>query len=385
MRKRIALLGSTGSIGKNVIDVVAAMGDDFRLTSLAAHRNTDSLARQIRELRPDRAVIFDESLLPELKKKAGAVKTEISAGGDALESLARDAEVDMVFQAMSGAAGMPISLAAVESGHTLALANKESLVMAGHVLMPLAREKNARIIPVDSEHSAIMQLLEGSAPSDVRRVIITASGGPFYDRTLEDLEAISPDEALNHPTWKMGQRITVDSATLMNKALEIIEAKWLFDLAPSQIEVVIHRQSVVHSIVEFRDNSMYAQMSVPDMRLPIQHALTYPERTPGRIERLNLADVASLTFEKPDTARFPALKMGFHVVEEEGISGAVLNAADEAAVAAFLDGKMSFARIIPVVKQVLSKHRSIPKAGIEQILAADKWAREEVRKCLLTG
>ncbi len=385
MCKRIALLGSTGSIGKNVIDVVAAMGDDSRLTSLAAHKDTDSLARQIRELRPDRAVIFDESLLPELKKKAGAVKTEISAGGDALESLARDTEVDMVFQAMSGAAGMPISLAAVESGHTLALANKESLVMAGHVLMPLAKEKGARIIPVDSEHSAIMQLLEGSAPSDVRRVIITASGGPFYDRAPEDLETISPDEALNHPTWKMGRRITVDSATLMNKALEIIEAKWLFDLEPSQIEVVIHRQSVVHSIVEFRDNSMYAQMSVPDMRLPIQYALTYPERMPGRIERLNLTDVASLTFEKADPARFPALKMGFRVVEEEGTSGAVLNAADETAVAAFLEGKMSFARIIPVVEQVLNKHRSIPGAGIEQILAADKWARGEVRKCLLTG
>ena len=382
MPKRVALLGSTGSIGKNVISVISAMKKDFRITSLAAHRNIDALARQIAEIRPELAVIRDERLLPRLKEMTSAVKTDILAGEDALVEIARDPNNDLVFQAMSGAAGLPVSLAAVKAGRPLALANKESLVAAGHILIPLAVQTGSRIIPVDSEHSAIMQLLECGGRSSIKRVIITASGGALFDRKQEDLDSIRPDEALNHPTWSMGRRITIDSATLMNKALEIIEAKWLFNLDPSQIEVVIHRQSIVHSFVEFCDNSVYAQMSVPDMRLPIQYALTYPERRPGGIRPLDLAEIKSLTFEKPDFARFPSLALGFDVAREGGTCGAVLNAADEAAVEAFLDGKIPFTQIIPTVKAVLDNHENIREATIEHILAADKWARTEAEKCM---
>ncbi len=382
MRKRIALLGSTGSIGKNVIDVAAAMGDEIEIVALAANRSVAALAEQIRLLRPKQAVIRDESLLEDLKQKTGAVSTELTCGDKALLELARDGATDLIFQAMSGAAGLPISLAALETGHDLALANKESLVTAGHILMPLAAKKGMQIIPVDSEHSAIMQAIGEADPTWIKRVIITASGGSLFNHDPAKLDNISVDEVLNHPTWSMGPRITVDSATLINKALEIIEAKWLFNLEPSQIEVVIHRQSIIHSIVEFADNTMIAQMSLPDMRLPIQYALTLPRRKPGRVAALDLAEVGSLTFEKPDFARFTALELGYRVMQEGGTAGAVLNAADETAVAAFLNGKISFTRIIPVVKEILDRHENTGQADIEHILAADKWARDEAEKIL---
>ncbi len=379
--KRIALLGSTGSIGVNVLDVTSSMRDRAEITSLAANRNADLLARQIRDVKPRRAVIRDESLLADLKSKTGAVETEIEAGESALLDLARDPEIDTVFNSISGAAGLPVSLAAIESGNTLALANKESLVMAGSILMPLARKNGVEIIPVDSEHSAIMQALGGADKRVIKRVIITASGGALFESTPSELARITVAEVLNHPTWNMGRRITVDSATLLNKALEIIEARWLFDLEPSQIEVLIHRQSIVHSIVEFADNSMIAQLGVPDMRLPIQYALTYPDRIRGNAARLELAEVASLTFEQPDSERFPALALGYRVLEAGGTSGAVLNAADETAVAVFLEGDIPFTDIIPLVEKTLNEHEPIPEPTIEQILAADRWARDEVKKC----
>ena len=358
------------------------MPDEIEIVALAANRSVAALAEQIRTLRPARAVIRDESLLGKLKRAAGPVPTELACGEEALLELARDTATDLVFQAMSGAAGLPLSLAAVETGHDLALANKESLVAAGHVLMPLAADKGVRIIPVDSEHSAIMQAIGEAKPSWIKRVIITASGGALFDRDPAQLDGITVDEVLAHPTWSMGRRITVDSATLLNKALEIIEAKWLFDLEPSQIEVVIHRQSIIHSIVEFVDNTMIAQMSLPDMRGPIQYALTLPRRRPGRVPATDLAAIGSLTFERADFARFPALELGYRIIKQGGTSGAVLNAADETAVAAFLDGRISFTRIIPVVREVLDRHHNNEKANIADILAADGWARDEAEKIL---
>ena len=380
--KSIALLGSTGSIGRNVVEVVKNLGDGFRIEALSAHKSVETLAGQIRDIRPRLAVITDESLLKPLREKAGAADCEILGGRDALESVVRSGGFDIVFHAIAGGVGLRYSMAAIEAGGTLALANKESLVMAGRLLMDAARRKGADILPVDSEHSAILQSLAGNQHSAIKRVIVTASGGPFYDCTPERLDKVTPEEALNHPTWTMGRKITIDSATLMNKALEVIEAKWLFDLDASQIEVLVHRQSVVHSMVEFCDNSVIAQMGVPDMRIPIQYALTYPERRRSVAPRLDMAAVGNLTFEEPDMERFPALRLGFEVARRGGNSGAVLNAANEVAVAAFLGGRISFAKISQIVEEVLKRHAFVEGPSLEEIYSADSSARLEAEKCL---
>lgn len=380
--KSIALLGSTGSIGRNVVEVTKGLGDKCRIEALSAHRSVEALAGQIREVRPRLAVITDESLLKTLRDRVGATECEILGGGDALESVIRSGGFDIVFNAVSGAAGLRYSVAAIEAGSTPALANKESLVMAGHLLVDLAKDKGVGILPVDSEHSAILQSLAGNQHSAIKRIIITASGGPFYDCTPEQLERVTPEEALNHPTWKMGRKITIDSATLMNKALEIIEAKWLFGLDASQIEVLVHRQSIVHSMVEFCDNSVIAQMGVPDMRIPIQYALTYPGRSAGATPRLDVAAVGSLTFERPDMERFPALRLGFEVARRGGNSGAVLNAANEVAVAAFLKGAIPLTKVARIVEDVLNHHAFVEEPSLDEVYSADASARKEAEKCL---
>lgn len=380
--KSIALLGSTGSIGRNTVEVVKGLGGECRIAALAACSSVEALAAQIRDLRPRVAVITDASLLEALKAKTGATECEILGGEDALESVIRSGGFDIVFHSISGGAGLKYSVAAIEAGSALALANKESLVMAGHLLIPMARDRGVSIVPVDSEHSAILQSLAGNSRGAVRRVIITASGGPFYDCSREQLERVTPEQALNHPTWKMGRKITIDSATLMNKALEIIEAKWLFDLDASQIEVLVHRQSIVHSMVEFCDNSVIAQMGVPDMRIPIQYALTHPGRRSGATPRLDLAAARSLTFEKPDVERFPAIRLGFEAARRGGTSGAALNAANEVTAAAFLEGAIPFTRIVEIVEAVLGRHSFVEDPSIGEIYSADSSARKEATQCL---
>jgi len=380
--KSIALLGSTGSIGCNAIEVVKNLGGECRVDLIAAGRSVEALAEQIRDARPRFAVITDESLLGALMAHSGGTDCEVLGGADALEGLIRSEKFDIVFHAISGGIGLRFSVAAIEAGSTLALANKESMVMAGHILMPLARKRGVSILPVDSEHSAILQSIGNNGHDAIKRVVITASGGPFYGYTEGQLAEVTPAQALNHPTWKMGRKITIDSATLMNKALEVIEAKWLFDLDASQIEVLVHRQSIVHSMVEFCDNSVIAQMGVPDMRIPIQYALTYPKRRRGATPALDLALVGCLTFEKPDMERFPALRLGFEAAGRGGASGAALNAANEVAVAAFLGGKIAFTRIARTVEEVLKRQEFTEAPTLAEIYSADAWARKETEKCL---
>ena len=307
---------------------------------------------------------------------------QILTGEDSVRKMVSNGDVDIVISAIVGAAGLPAAIEVIKSGKTLALANKEALVMAGGLIMSMAKEKGVKILPVDSEHSAVLQALSAGRPDEVKKIIITASGGPFYNRPKEELSEVTLEEALNHPTWKMGQKITIDSATLMNKALEVIEAKWLFNLSSTQIEVIIHPESIVHSLVEFCDGSVIAQMGLPDMKVPIQYALTYPHRENGSTESLDLAKLGSLNFRKPDMDKFPALRLGYEVVEKGGTMGATLNAANEIAVQAFIERKIKFTDITELVERVMNKHNFIKDPDLEDIMHADNYARKETKRCI---
>lgn len=376
------VLGSTGSIGLSTLDVVAHSAGRFEIIGLSAHHNIDTLFEQARSFRPrwvaltdgDSAAQADRSLLPP--------ETELLVGSDAVARMVSDRDVDIVVSAIVGAAGLSGTCEALRSGKTVALANKESLVVAGELVMELARENRATILPVDSEHSAIFQALAGAngqaSTDSVERIVLTGSGGPFRGKTRDELSRVTVEEALRHPTWKMGPKITVDSATLMNKALEVIEAHWLFQLPPRQIDVIIHPESIVHSFVEFRDGSVLAQLSPPDMRLPIQYALEYPDRRPGPAKRLDWQALRALHFEPPDRSTFPALDLGYEVAESGGTCGVVLNAANEAAVGEFLQGNLAFLDIARVCKSVLAQHHFSPRPSLEELMAADRWARQEV-------
>ncbi|MCX5683876.1 MAG: 1-deoxy-D-xylulose-5-phosphate reductoisomerase, partial [Planctomycetota bacterium] len=325
---------------------------------------------------------FDERTARELRNALPkGVAPEILTGPAGLVALAARGDVDIVLSAVVGGAGLPAALAAVRAGKRLALANKEALVMAGDLVMAEAARSGAEVIPVDSEHSAINQSLSGGKRSELRRVLLTASGGPYNRRPAEDIAAVTPQEALNHPTWSMGPKITIDSATLMNKSLEVIEAHHLFGLAVDQIQVIIHCESTVHSLVEFVDGSCIAQLGPPNMRPPIQYALTYPERRPAPWPRLDLAMLGRLHFEEPDMRKFPALALGFEVVRRGGTLGAALSGADETAVAAFLGGEIRFTDMVPLVKRVLDAHSWVAKPTLDEILTADTWAREEAKRC----
>jgi 1-deoxy-D-xylulose-5-phosphate reductoisomerase len=372
--KHIAVLGSTGSIGTSCLDVVRAHPMQMRVVGLAAHSRWEPLMEQCREFRPRRAAIADESLRGKVTDGAAV---NLQFGEEAVVAVATDPEANVVIAGIVGAAGLRGTWAAVEAGKTIGLANKETLVLAGAQVTQKARETGARLIPVDSEHSAVFQALQSGKPAEVARVILTASGGPFRGWSRSQLAEVTPRQALAHPTWQMGPKITVDSATLMNKALEIIEARWLFQLAVEQIDVVIHPQSIVHSLVEFVDGSVIAQMSPPDMRLPIQYAITYPDRLPGVGARLNLAAAGPLEFAAPDCDAFPALELGFEVARSGGTSGAVLNAANEVAVQRFLDGALRFVEIPRVCRDVLHHHRYDPHPTLEELLRQDAWARKE--------
>lgn len=380
--KNIALLGSTGSIGRNALDVIRSLGTDYSATALTSNSNWEMLAQQVEEYHPKRVAIVDGEGGRRLKERLSGNSVQILTGEESIEEIVADANINFVLSAIVGAAALPATLTAIEHKKNLALANKEALVMAGGIVTERARKKGVTLLPVDSEHSAIFQSLSAGRRSELRRVILTASGGAFRDYPVDKLDKVTPEQALDHPTWKMGKKITIDSATLMNKALEIIEAKWLFGLKAEEIDVVIHHQSIIHSMVEFQDGSVIAQMGLPDMKLPIQYALTYPERRPASVEPLDLAKLGKLTFAKPDLQRFPALRLGFWAVNDSGTLPAVMNAANEVAVDAFLERRLKFTGIVRAVEEVMHKHTNKKNPSLEDIMSADSWARKEVRNAI---
>jgi len=376
--KRLSILGSTGSIGVSTLDVVAFHPEEFVVTALAAGRNIGLLKNQIDRFRPRLAAVIDEEHASGLRRLLGpAAATAVLYGQEGYREVAAAAGADMVVSAMVGAAGLIPTLEAIEAGSAIALANKETLVMAGRIVLRKAAEKGVNIIPVDSEHSAIFQCLQGHSREDVRRIILTASGGPFLHASADELAAVTPAEALRHPNWAMGRKITIDSATMINKGLEVIEAGWLFGLPAAAIDVLIHPRSVVHSLVEYRDGSVIAQLGVPDMRVPIAYALSFPHRLHRTDHALDLTTAGPLEFLKPDLERFPGLRLAYEAAGKGGTMPAVLNGANEIAVEAFLREKIGFSDIVFVVEQVLSRHSVQEEPSIDEILAADRWAREE--------
>ncbi|HEX6986226.1 MAG TPA: 1-deoxy-D-xylulose-5-phosphate reductoisomerase [Planctomycetaceae bacterium] len=377
--KRIAVLGSTGSIGTSCLDVIRRHRGRLAAVGLTAARNWKPLAAQAAEFRPRRVAVAEAALRSDVPPGAFG-DAEVLYGPEGVERIASDPEVDVVIAGIVGAAGLRGTWAAVESGKTVGLANKETMVVAGPLVNALAARTGATLIPVDSEHSAIYQALRCGERAEVRRVVLTASGGPFRGRKRSDLAAVTPEMALAHPTWDMGRKITIDSATMTNKALEVIEAKWLFGLRDDQIGVVVHPQSVVHSFVEFVDGSVIAQLSPPDMRLPIQYALTWPDRIEGVSPRLDWSAAWGLTFEPPDEEAFPALALGRECAARGGSCGAVFNAANEVAVERFLAGEIGFLDIPGACRAVLDSHDYDPAPGLSDLLRLDAWARQEARR-----
>jgi 1-deoxy-D-xylulose-5-phosphate reductoisomerase len=380
-RQNVVILGSTGSIGQSALSVLEHDGGRrLGAFGLSAHSSWERLVAQAKALRPRYATLTDPGVRDRVDGQLRGTGTELLWGPDGIVTMVQDPETDRVLSAIVGAAGLRGTWAALEAGKTVALANKETLVVAGSLVTELARRRGAALLPVDSEHSAIFQALRCGTPKEVRRVILTSSGGPFRGRTRRELAAVTPEEALRHPTWRMGPKISIDSATLMNKALEVIEARWLFGLEPGQIEVVVHPESVVHSMVEFVDGSVVAQLSPPDMRLPIQLALTYPERVEGPCPRLDLTRALALHFEPPDRETFPALELGFEVMRRGGTAGAALNAANEAAVARFLDGSIGFLDIPRACRAALEHHSFDPHPTLDDLWTVDARARQEVAR-----
>lgn len=387
MTKKLAILGSTGSVGVNTLEIVQQHPERFTIVGLAAGSNIDLLEQQMRQFRPSCVSVFDRQRAKELRERTSGLGVEIFEGDHAASTIASLAEVDLVLSGIVGSAGLAPTLAAIRAGKDVAIANKEPLVMAGELVMREA-EGRVRVLPVDSEHNAIFQALAGQRHHDVRRLILTASGGPFRTLPGEKFGEITVQAALQHPNWRMGRKITIDSATLMNKGLEVIEARWLFNVEASQVDVVVHPQSIVHSMVEFVDGSVIAQLGIPDMKIPIAYALNYPERLSNTLPSLDLTRIGTLTFEPPDLERFPCLRMGFEAIKTCGTVPAVLNAANEATVEAFLNESIAFTDIPRVIEETLQRHdaRSIGNGDIEVILEADRWARgtaAAIIKCLV--
>jgi 1-deoxy-D-xylulose-5-phosphate reductoisomerase len=378
--RQVVVLGSTGSIGRNTLEVINASGGKLRACGLTAHHQLDRLLVQSQEYLPQWIVASDAQTASQHDWDALPAGTELLVGEEGIRQLVREPSVDVVLSAIVGSAGLIGTWEALEAGKTVALANKETLVMAGSLVTRLAAEQGGKIIPVDSEHSAIFQILKDKGVEEVRRIILTASGGPFREWTREQIKQVTVEDALSHPTWEMGPKITVDSATMMNKALEIIEARWLFDIPVDKIDVVIHPQSLVHSLVEYRDGSTLAQLSPPDMKLPIQYALSYPQRWEGPAEPMDWSTPLQLDFSPPDPDRFPALELGRQVARQGGTAGAVLNAANESAVAEFLEGRLEFINIVPACRAVLDQHDFDPHPSLDRLVQLDHWAREETKK-----
>ncbi|MBI3811510.1 MAG: 1-deoxy-D-xylulose-5-phosphate reductoisomerase [Nitrospirae bacterium] len=386
--KKIVLLGSTGSIGANTLQLAADFPDRFQVVGLTAGSNNDKLLLQIRRFRPQVVALADEKAAERLRRQCRSrrdlkdLKIEILSGMEGLVRTATLDEADIVVSAIVGSAGLVPTFEAIRAKKPIALANKEPLVMAGAIIQEEARRRGVAILPVDSEHSAIFQSLSGQRRGDVHRLILTASGGPLLDLPLAKRRTIKPAQALKHPTWRMGTKITIDSATLMNKGLEVIEARWLFDIPPDRIDVVIHRQSIVHSMVEYRDGSVIAQMGIPDMRGPLAYALNYPERLPLGLPALDLTKVKALTFELPDHKKFPCLGYAYEALKTGGTMPAVLNAANEIAVAAYLSGRIGFLEIARLIRKTMDGH--VPQAvkNLEDVLEADRWGRERAMKAI---
>ncbi len=375
--KSIVVLGSTGSIGVSTLDLIRRFPDAFRVRGLVAGRNLKLLAAQIREFVPEWVSIREKEGIPLLRKLLGERKMEILWGERGATSVATASGVDVVVAAIVGGAGLVPTLEAVRAGKEVALANKEALVMAGEIFVREANKKGVRLFPVDSEHSAVFQCLQGNRREEVERIILTASGGPFLRVSLKSLERVTVKRALKHPNWKMGRKITVDSATMMNKGLEVVEARWLFDINPSQVEVVIHPQSIVHSMVLYQDGSIIAQLGVPDMRIPIAYALSYPHRLKVNCRQLKLTELGKLTFLPVEKRRYPALDLAYQALAVGGTMPAVLNAANEVAVAAFLERRIGFRKIHRVIERAMEAHVSRHPNEVQEILEVDRWARQK--------
>ncbi|MGK2943963.1 MAG: 1-deoxy-D-xylulose-5-phosphate reductoisomerase [Desulfuromonadales bacterium] len=374
--KRLAILGSTGSIGVSTLEIVAEYPNHFRVVALTAGRNLALLEEQIVRFCPEVVAVPDQENAHRLKERIGAVGPRVLCGTEGLIECAAGSPADMVVSAIVGAAGLEPTLAAIEAGRDVALANKETLVIAGELVMAAVARSGCRLFPVDSEHSAIFQSLEGHRKSDVRRLILTASGGPFRNWSLDDLQDVTPQDALAHPNWTMGRKITIDSATMMNKGLEVIEAHWLFDVPVDDIAVHIHPESIVHSMVEYVDGALIAQLGIPDMKTPIAYALTYPERLTLNLPALDLCRLSQLNFAVPNSQCFPCLGLAYDAIRRGGTTPAVLNAANELAVEAFLQGKIAFLDIPRIIGKVVAMHINTEASSLEQILAADMWARQ---------
>ena len=375
--KKIGILGSTGSIGTQTLEIVRN-NRDLQVTALAAGSNVKKIEEQIREFSPRLAVLFDEKAAEELRLLVKDTDTKVLGGMDGLLEIAVMPEMEVLVTAIVGMIGISPTIAAIEAGKTIALANKETLVTAGHIIMPLAKEKNIPILPVDSEHSAIFQSMHGENRSRVSKILLTASGGPFRGRKKEELADITVEEALKHPNWSMGRKITVDSSTLVNKGLEVIEAKWLFDVPPEKIQVVVHPQSIIHSMVEYVDGGIMAQLGMPDMKLPIQYALFYPDRRPMDGKRVDFFELSSITFEKPDTETFRGLAMAYSAINTGGSMPTIYNAANEKAVALFLDKKIRFPEIYELIEGAMANHRPTANPSVEEILCAEAEAYEYI-------
>jgi 1-deoxy-D-xylulose-5-phosphate reductoisomerase len=381
-KKTLSILGSTGSIGMSTLDVVRQFPDRFEVVALAAGRNTDRLLEQIKVFQPSLVAVLDQTLAAQLRQTLCSCshQPEVLFGQEGYERVATHPKSRMLVSAMVGAAGLLPTLAAIEAGKDLALANKETLVIAGEIVMQRAKQRGIRILPVDSEHSAIFQALEGNHREALKRILLTASGGPFFDKSPDELAMVTPEAALRHPNWNMGKKITIDSATLMNKGLEVIEAHWLFGVPVEQIVIHVHPESIVHSMVEYIDGSVIAQMGIPDMRIPIAYALAYPERLPVQSPPLDLFRLRNLNFYPPDEIKFPCLRLAYEACRTGSTLPAVLNAANEVAVDAFLNGQITFVEIPQVIEKVMSSHQVAASLTLEAILKADQWAREETKK-----
>ena len=374
--KKISLLGSTGSIGTQTLDVVRRYREDFQVTALAAATNIDRLEEQIREFRPKMAAVFDADKALELKRRMEDLPVEVVSGMEGLMAAATEESADIVLTAVVGMIGIRPTIAAIESGKDIALANKETLVTAGHLIMPLAAAKGVKILPVDSEHSAIFQSMQGENPRQIHKILLTASGGPFRGKTREALKNVRVEDALKHPNWVMGRKITIDSATMVNKGLEVMEARWLFDVNLDQIQVVVHPESVIHSMVEYEDSAVIGQLGTPDMRLPIQYALFYPDRKPLGGEWLDLFKLGAMHFEAPDPEVFRGLKLAYEAMEAGGSMPTVFNAANERAVAKFLDRKIGFLDIPEIIGEAMEKHTAIKNPDLDAILETEKATYE---------
>lgn len=375
--KKIAILGSTGSIGTQTLDIVRTYGD-LKVTALAAGSNIALLERQIREFKPRIAAVWEEGLAKQLRENVRDLPVTIYSGMDGLLEVAEEQEAQILVTAVVGMLGIRPTIAAIRTGKDIALANKETLVTAGHLIMPMAEEYGVSILPVDSEHSAIFQCLQGAGENPITKILLTASGGPFRGRRREELAKVTPEEALKHPNWTMGRKITIDSATMVNKGLEVIEAKWLFGVSAQQIEVLVQPQSIIHSMVEFADGAVIAQLGTADMRLPIQYALYYPQRRNLPGERLNLAELSAITLEKPDMDTFEGLGLAFEACERGGNLPTALNAANERAVAMFLEGRISFLEIPAMIRACMEQCRFVDHPTVEEILATEQEVYEYI-------